>query len=118
MRLIDADEMLKEGYTQVTKNELNKYGEWVLVARPIATFPTVAAEPIKHQDTESWRTTATEGVEEYAPIKHGTWIKDNDEWWHCSECGQEMYSMTEQDRNEFHRWCSRCGARMDGGENG
>ena len=122
MRLIDADEMLKEGYTQVTKNELNKSGEWVLVARPIATFPTVAAEPTKHQDTESWRTTATEGVGEYAPIKHGRWIRCHelrhtidgrvlDGYSECSVCG-ELYPLYPE-----YNYCPNCGARMDGGEN-
>ena len=46
MRLIDADEMLKDGYTQVTKEEINKNGEWMWVVRPIATFPTIEVEPI------------------------------------------------------------------------
>ena len=36
--------------------------------------------------------------------------------WGCSNCGMEIYSESERDRNEFHKWCSRCGARMKGAD--
>lgn len=31
----------------------------------------------------------------------------------CSECGAVIYSETEHDRNEFHKFCGRCGAEME-----
>lgn len=51
--------------------------------------------------------------------KRGEWIphkEDNGKTvlWKCSECGQIIYSETETDRLEFHKWCSRCGADMRG----
>lgn len=54
-------------------------------------------------------------------LKRGKWIphkQDNGKTilWKCSECGQIIYSETETDRREFHKWCSRCGADMRGGE--
>lgn len=30
----------------------------------------------------------------------------------CSECGAVIYSESEYDRNEFHKFCGRCGAEM------
>ena len=33
-------------------------------------------------------------------------------WWKCSECGQVIYSESEHDREEFHKYCGRCGAKM------
>ena len=33
-------------------------------------------------------------------------------WWKCSECGQVIYSESERDRKEFHKYCSRCGSLM------
>ena len=34
--------------------------------------------------------------------------------WECSLCRCTIYSESERDRNEFHKWCGRCGARMKG----
>lgn len=45
--------------------------------------------------------------------KHGEWKKAGDNFWDCSECGQRIFSMSKQDREEFHKWCGRCGAKMD-----
>ena len=33
-------------------------------------------------------------------------------WWKCSKCGQVIFSETEKDRQEFHAFCGRCGAKM------
>ena len=43
----------------------------------------------------------------------GEWIDKGGNLWGCSNCGMKIYSESEQDRNEFHKWCSRCGAQMD-----
>lgn len=54
-------------------------------------------------------------------IKTGKWEpkppnEEQDErpfiWWICSECGQVIYSESERDRKEFHKYCSRCGSLM------
>ena len=42
----------------------------------------------------------------------GEWIDKGKNLWKCSNCEMVIYSESEQDRNEFHKWCSRCGARM------
>lgn len=34
-------------------------------------------------------------------------------WWECSECGQMIFSETEEDRKKFHAFCGRCGAKME-----
>ncbi len=47
------------------------------------------------------------------PIKPGRWIKAGRNLWDCSECGQRIFSMSKQDREEFHKWCGRCGAKME-----
>ena len=57
---------------------------------------------------------------EAEPIKHGRWILRKvyeDEYgngqfnYFCSECGVPAYEFSQP-------YCHRCGARMDGGENG
>ena len=57
-------------------------------------------------------------IEPMPKPKQGEWIHspngiDRDFiWWKCSECGQVIYSETEEDRIEFHAYCGRCGAKM------
>ena len=46
----------------------------------------------------------------------GEWLDAGGNLWGCSNCGMEIYSESERDRNEFHKWCSRCGARMKGAD--
>ena len=46
----------------------------------------------------------------------GEWIDKGRNLWGCSNCGMEIYSESEQDRNEFRKWCSRCGCRMKGAD--
>ena len=50
----------------------------------------------------------------FADRPQGEWIDEGRNLWGCSNCGMEIYSESERDRNEFHKWCSRCGARMKG----
>lgn len=48
-------------------------------------------------------------------VKHGRWIETTvPELWECSVCGCVIYSETEIDRKIYHKWCGRCGAKMDG----
>lgn len=83
MRLIDADELLN-GLIFPTEQFKKAFTEL------INDVPTIEAEP-----------------------KHGRWIKKDGDFWECSECGQRIFSMSKQDREEFHKWCGRCGARMN-----
>ena len=46
----------------------------------------------------------------------GEWIDKGKNLWKCSNCEMVIYSESEQDRNEFHKWCSRCGSRMKGAD--
>ena len=46
----------------------------------------------------------------------GEWVDKGKNLWKCSNCEMIIYSESEQDRNEFHKWCSRCGARMKGAD--
>ena len=46
----------------------------------------------------------------------GEWVDKGKNLWKCSNCEMVIYSESEQDRNEFHKWCSRCGARMKGAD--
>ena len=46
----------------------------------------------------------------------GEWIDKGKNLWKCSNCEMVIYSESEQDRNEFHKWCSRCGCRMKGAD--
>lgn len=49
------------------------------------------------------------------PVKHGHWIPKRGDWWLCSNCENNLiYSTSDRDRTEKQRYCSRCGARMDG----
>lgn len=53
------------------------------------------------------------------PVCHGRWIPQGDDMWLCSNCKENIiYSEHESDRTEKQRYCSRCGARMDGGIDG
>jgi predicted RNA-binding Zn-ribbon protein involved in translation (DUF1610 family) len=48
--------------------------------------------------------------------KTGEWIAQPSNipnvLWKCSECGTVIYSESEQDRKEFHKYCGKCGAVM------
>lgn len=49
------------------------------------------------------------------PVKHAHWIRKSKAsgWWKCSNCNCTIWSEHEEDRTEFHRYCGRCGCRMD-----
>ena len=44
-----------------------------------------------------------------APVVHGRWTKSPDGYIHCSHCGRRRGAVQD-------RFCGRCGAQMDGGE--
>ena len=43
------------------------------------------------------------------PVVHGRWVKLPDGYIRCSHCGRRRGAVQD-------RFCGRCGARMDGGE--
>ena len=45
----------------------------------------------------------------------GEWIEEEKILWKCSKCGLVIFAQNEHDRKEFHAYCGRCGARMNGG---
>lgn len=50
---------------------------------------------------------------EAEPIRHGEWVRKEDEyayWYECSECGG--YPLYEYDARVFSRYCPNCGALM------
>ena len=54
---------------------------------------------------------------EFAPVKHGRWIKNEDRsGWHCSCCGKDdlyAYPYTENNERELQDfYCPNCGADM------
>ena len=53
---------------------------------------------------------------EVADRPQGEWIDKGKNLWKCSNCEMVIYSESGQDRNEFHKWCSRCGCRMKGAD--
>ena len=104
MRLIDADSLDKAltSLRFTADGELAHWGDrkdWCLHGREIemliANAPTVEAEP----------------------IRHGEWMRKEDEyayWYECSECGD--YPLYEHDVRVFSRYCPNCGAHMHKGE--
>lgn len=84
-RLIDADEFLVTNKVLADcEIEHPKYQE--TVRELINDAPTVEAEP----------------------VRHGHWIKDNDEYDKCSICGN-LHHYSES----YGYYCQHCGARMD-----
>lgn len=114
MRLIDADALKQQFVDKLVRVGLpSEKAEGFAKTAFDATFkiidamPTIEAVP-KHYDTESWKTTTTEEGSEYAPVKHGRWIKSkkSDYNWECSNCG---YGLTDYRTT----YCYDCGAKMD-----
>lgn len=49
-----------------------------------------------------------------AEVRHGRWKETTTlDLWECSVCGHMIYSETVLDRKTFHKWCGKCGAKMD-----
>lgn len=46
------------------------------------------------------------------PVVHGEWIKIEYHAYRCSECGKSI--ITNCDYIKEHKFCFRCGAKMDG----
>ena len=92
MRLIDADALWKHLICDIDSDtDIATIGEYIDDA------PTIDA----------------------VEVTHGKWIEHRTEkdgtimLWECSECGVIIYSDSEADRCKFHKWCGRCGAKME-----
>ena len=61
---------------------------------------------------------------DYAPVRHGEWIKDKDDlYWgnhfihrNCSLCGGEAHINRFGTAYILSNYCPNCGAKMDGGK--
>lgn len=47
-----------------------------------------------------------------APVRHGRWIKNDNETWSCERC----HSWIPDEQHYYARFCLYCGAKMDGGD--
>jgi hypothetical protein len=90
MRLIDADRLLTDRMKRYYYHLKN--GDIAIPIIDIEHAPTIDA----------------------VSVVRGEWIDKGRHLWECSNCKMMIYSESEQDRSEFHKWCSRCGARMKG----
>ena len=52
-----------------------------------------------------------------AEREQAEWVENGRDLWECTNCGNVIYSETERDRSEYHKWCGRCGAHMKGADN-
>lgn len=94
-RLIDADELLKENFTETFVDPLDQpIFEWI-----IEQTPTIEAEP----------------------VRHGRWKEISDDYeicateFECSNC-KESFCTSELSDKEFRKmmkYCPNCGAKMD-----
>lgn len=95
MRLINADELLKQRPFTIIGGTLSDYTEGYLNAieaavNCIRNFPTA-------------------GI---AEVRRGKWIEDKDcDGRHCSECGEDYCYLV--CNAESYNYCPNCGARMD-----
>lgn len=93
MRLIDADALAIDFYDEYeTEDDVYAYG--YVSKHQIDEAPTIDA----------------------VSVVRGEWKDKGRHLWECSNCKMMIYSESEQDRSEFHKWCSRCGARMKGAD--
>lgn len=114
MRLIDADELIKDIMSYKTMPEIRKaICEVIDDAPTIKTFTLLDIE-------ENFKKGLNIGLS-YAPEDrpHGKW-KFNTVSWLCSVCNQTPHTIgycgTETFMNEYFRFCPNCGAQMIGGE--
>lgn len=116
MRLIDADNAIS--VLEILADKCDSRVVWEQAIAVLKDVPTIAAEPVKHYDTESYKTTATElPPVEYAPVKHGRWEEtaycDYDDTYRCSVCGVEWEFITGTPQENGANYCPNCGAMMD-----
>lgn len=103
-RLIDADAL----YNGTMKDEYFRFKETDKTGREAFAY-SCAMERL-----------AEAPAVDAAPVVHGRWIEVGDFIWKCSVCGAEdcyAYTWGEVKRQD-DLYCPKCGAKMDGGENG
>ena len=99
-------------YERCDTYDITDYRDLMLEA--VKVLPSADTDLSEYSD-KLWKNAYERGK---ADRPQGEWIDKGRNLWGCSNCGMEIYSESEQDRNEFHKWCSRCGARMKGADDG
>lgn len=63
---------------------------------------------------EDWRFDEDDDdYEDVQQVIHAHFEPYSLDFWKCSKCGEMIFSQTEADRNLHHRFCGKCGAKMD-----
>ena len=100
MRLIDADALLESGIC--AEYGYNDNGLLLIpmrdVTNSIRNAPTIDAEPVRHGLWETREYTTEDDWDDWGVINHREEV--------CSECGKWQ--------SERSKFCSHCGAKMDG----
>ena len=52
-------------------------------------------------------------TEDVQPVIHAKWEYNPINFWKCSNCGVVVSILNDTERKKFHKFCSRCGAKMD-----
>lgn len=114
MRLIDAD----KAYTILTDYYHHKTDiQHQALIEALNRVPTIYP-PIGYKVLADGRRWEYFGKEEIDPVRHGRWIKEEDEnsywhvYWHCSECNCRFIAETFEDISDF-QYCPHCGAKME-----
>lgn len=84
MRLIDADKLLRPGYTDMFDEPITFD---MVSKKAVNRAPTVEAEPVRHRK----------------------WVKNDNGTYSCSECK----SWIPNEQHYYARYCLFCGAKMD-----
>ena len=102
MRLIDADELIK--MLQDTIDFNMKHNTF---------FKSFSMQHMLY---------ILENMKTIAPVKHGRWILiyevPSGNYFKCSECNHEVFLKSGRKVSDDYRYCSGCGAKMDGNQNG
>lgn len=89
-----------------------------LMQQIVATLPLCEyVGGYSHANEHVLKLLASMPAADVQPVKHGRWIPQGNDMWLCSNCKENIiFSMSKSDRTEKQRYCTVCGARMDGGE--
>ena len=103
-RLIDADALVENIKSEIDDDkEIYPDDKTSIMFR--AGMKTVI-RIVKNQDTVD-------------PVKHGHWILiyevPSGNYFKCSECNHDVFLKSGRKVSDDYRYCSGCGARMDGG---
>ena len=119
MRLIDADKLKNELYHEAfeTDSDMQKWdgGCWIrykMFEKAIESAPTIQG----FSTIESKPYTCE--MVTVRVVKHGKWLWRNELTYCCSECKHNISGQEYELEPEAYKYCSCCGAKMNGEENG